>query len=556
VNEFLDRPLRLQQGEYLTTPAACVGGAAGRIQWPTAGLAPGSLVANGAGILNTDGTISPYDPGSPSLSWCGESISAAAPQALALQQAYQLATAAALSGTNPVYIGNPGSFAGPFQNGLSLLAPNYQTPRTIQMNVGLQHELHPGLILTVGYRREVGTRTLLGVDVNHGGDVTTFNASNAIIDRDAAQVANGCLAGTNQVGCMVANLGPQGALAAYGAAGIGGPAQVTGGAPCPTCAFPGIHPELGVNVMNFSEGRSVFSGEDISLKQVVTSFSRGVQLANFQLSYTHSRFVSQSQDPDLGTVATDYANPTRFTGPAAFDRTHQISAGAHFDFSHALQLSFIGHLASPIPVTLSFQQNAGGAEILVTDWNGDGTTGDVIPGTSIGSYMRSIKPDGLRTFIANYNATYPNGTTPATPAGTALLQAGVFSQAELQQMGGVLQPLATTVQNLAGLGWYKNLDLRVGWSHTFNDRVTFSPSVSLFNLFNFATFDLPGNTQNGVLSFGAGSLFQSATSVQPENTVGGTSSLTSGRTNRASFGSGMSAAGAPRSVEFGLKISF
>jgi len=543
----LDRPLRLDQGTFMSTPAACIGGVPGEIQWPNAGAA-GSILAGGAGLVNTNGTVSP--------TWCGESIGLAGPQAIALQQAYQAATTAA-AGPNASYIGNPGAYAGPYINGLSLLAPNYQTPRTAQFDFGVQHELWPGLVLTLDYVRNVSTRTLLGVDVNQSGSANTFDATNATADRDAAQIANACLAGPGQVSCMVAKLGPAGALAAYGNAGIGGPGQVTGGAPCPFCAFPGLHPNLGVNVMNFPEGRSVYSGELVSLKQQITNFSRGVQRASFQFSYSHSRYVSQSDDNSLAHQATDYANPDRFTGPSALDRTHQFSIGAHFDLQKSLKVSFISRLLSPLPATLRFQQTTGAAEVLVTDWNGDGTTGDIIPGSNVGSYMRSIKASGLQSFINTYNSNTAGSANPQTPAGQQLITAGVFSLQDLEQMGGVMQPLAAAVPDPAGMSWLKTLDIRLGWEHKLGDRVTIVPSVALFNALNFANFDSPGNTQNGVLNFGAGSLSPWATALQPQNTVGGTSvSGVTGRSNRASLQSGMSAAGAPRSLEWGLKISF
>lgn len=545
-NLALDRPLRLAQGTFNSTPAACIGGFPGEIQWPNAGTS--GTVAGGAGKVNANGTVSP--------TWCGQSIGMAAPQAAALQTAYQAAVAAA-AGVNANYIGNPGAYAGPYVNGLSLLAPNYQTPRTFQMNIGLQHELSPGLTLTADYLRNVATRTLLGIDVNQGGAANTFSVANAVNDRDTAQSTAGCPIGPGEVGCMVGKLGPAGALAAYGAAGIGGPAQVTGGAPCPFCAFPGVHPNLGVNVMNFPVGRSVYSGELVSLRKQFATFARGVRGASFQFSYAHSRYVSQSDDEDLTPVATDYANPDRFTGPGALDRTHQISIAGHFDLQRSFQLSFISHLFSPLPQTLRFQQSSGGAEVLVTDVNGDGSTGDLIPGTSIGSYMRSIKASGLSTLVSSYNSEVAGSATPVTPAGQQLTTSGVFSLQELEQMGGVLQPLAATVPDVAGLGWLKTFDLRLGWQHKFGDRFTITPSLALFNVFNFANFDLPGNTQSGVLNFGAGSLSPWATTLQPQNTVGGTSPAgISARSNRASLQSGMSAAGAPRSAEWGLKISF
>jgi len=552
LNAYSDRALRLQQGAFFATTPACLGGASEPIQWPTLAGSSGTVI-NGAGIVNANGTVSPYDPVS-QRTWCGESMGTTAPLASALQQAYQTATAAASS--NPSFIGNPGGFAGPYLNGLSLMSPNYQTPRTIQVNAGLRHELRPGLTFTVDYTREVTTRSLLGVDANLGGSAGTFSLANALADRDTAQVANGCATGTNQVTCMVAKLGPAGALAAYGANGIGGPAQVTGGAPCPTCVFPGLQPTLGVNIVDIPEGRSVYGGVLLSLNQEVTAFSRGVQHASFRLSYSHSRNVSQGQDSFVSMQADDFANPTRFTGPDSLDRTHQFSLGALFDLRHSFQVGLLSHLASPLPVTLRFQQAAAGAEVLVTDWNGDGSTGDIIPGSSVGSYMRSFKASGLQHFIANHNATFPTSTTPQTPAGNALVNAGVFSVQELQSMGGVLQPLAASVPNVAGLGWFKTFDVRLGWEHHLGDRVTIVPSVALYNAFNFANFDMPGYTQNGVLNFGAGSLSPAASSLQPQNSVGGNSSLAGGRTNRTSLQPNMNASGAPRSVQWGLKVSF
>jgi len=548
LNAYSDRALRLQQGNYFATAPACIGGASGRILWPTAatGTIPG-------GTINSDGTVSPFDPVS-GKSWCGESMGTAAPLALALQQAYQSAFSGAASNAN--FIGNPNAFASPMLNQLSLIDPNYQTPRTVQMNVGLRHELRPGLVFSVDYLRQVTTRSLLGVDVNQGGAANTFNLANALAARDLAQVQNGCLTGTNQVSCMVAKLGAIGALNAYGGAGIGGPAQVSGGAPCSYCAFPGLHPNLGVNVVDMPVGRSVYSGVLLSLNQEITNFSRGVRSASFRFSYSHSRNVSQGQDTTFSLLANDYANPDRFTGPDALDRTHQVSIAAHFDLQHSLQLSFLSHFASPLPVTLRFPQEAGGAEILVTDWNGDGSTGDLVPGTTVGTYMRSWNSGSLLRLINGYNANFPNSSGPQTAAGNALINAGVFSLPELQSMGGVMQPLAAPVSHLAGLGWFKTFDVRLGWEHQLGERFTITPSVSLYNVFNFANFDMPGYVQSGILNYGAGSLMSGATLVQPQNTVGGNSSFANGRTNRTSLQPNMNASGAPRAVQWGLKLSF
>src|SRR5947207_238113 len=298
--------------------------------------------------------------------------------------------------------------------------------------VGIQHELRPGLVFNADFLRNVTTRNLLGIDVNHGGAVNTFNLVNAINDRDTAQTnavtlggAANCPAGTNQVGCMIASFGSTaGALAAYGREGIGGPAQVTGGAPCPTCAFPGLHPNLGVNVMNFPYGRSVFTAFDLSLKQQIVNFAPGIKHAYLQLAFSRSKYVSQSDDSGLASLASDYFSPDHFTGPSDLDRKNQFAVGGYFDLPRAFGLGLLGHFASPLPVTLRLQQDAGAAEILVSDWTGDGSTGAIVEGSNVGSYMRSIKPSGLSQFITNYNS---NLAGTLTPAGSTLQTGGVCS---------------------------------------------------------------------------------------------------------------------------------
>jgi hypothetical protein len=310
-------------------------------------------------------------------------------------------------------------------------------------------------------------------------------------------------------------------------------------------------------VMNFPYGRSVFNAFDVSLKQQIVNFAPGIRHAYLQLAYSRSKYVSQSDDSGLSSVASDYFAPTHFTGPSDLDRKNQFAMGGYFDLPRSLRLGFMGHFASPLPATLRLQQNAGAAEVLVSDWTGDGSTGDIVEGSNVGSYMRSIKPSGLSQFITNYNQ---NIAGSLTPAGSILQTAGVFSPGNLQLMGAMLQPLAQVVQNPIGLSWLKTFDLRLSWEHTFLDRVNVEPSIGAFNLFNFANFDLPGYTQSGLLNYGAGSKSVPATALQPQGTVGGASANASdpvvGRINRATLQSGMGAVGSPRALEWGLKITF
>jgi hypothetical protein len=287
---------------------------------------------------------------------------------------------------------------------------------------------------------------------------------------------------------------------------------------------------------------------DLSLKQQASHLGvPGVKSANFQVSYSLSRYISQVQDSDFVNQALDFNNPDRFTGPNALDRTHQISFGGFFDLPAFFRVGLIGHFYSPLPQNVLFEQSGGGsAGILVTDITGDGTIGDPIPGTNIGGFMRNFGPSGLGSVINKYNSTMAG---QPTPAGAALVNGGVFTLTDLQAMGGVMQPLATTTPGAVGLSWLKTFDFNIAWVYK-KERFTIEPSVGIFNLFNFANFDIAGNAQGATLAFASESPTQTA------GTIGGTTASLTSRTNRASLQSGTNALGAPRAIEWGLKVSF
>jgi Carboxypeptidase regulatory-like domain len=556
-NVRFDRAPRLANGLFLSHALACSGGQAETVAWPTNPGPAGSSIAGGAGLSTGTGGVRP--------TWCNQAMGTAAGAAYQFEQALEAATRTAGPGTNASFIGNLLSEGA--INGDTVISPNYRTPRSIQMNIGLQREIKPGTILTADILANVSTHTLLSIDENHGGDVSTFNSANAAADRDTVQIANGCPIGPGQAACVVNKLGSAGAaLAAYGSAGIGGPVQVDSGLPSSRSginyAFPGRNPDVGELLMGIPEGRSVYKALQISLQQQTQHMGiRGIRGGNFQVSYTWSRYRSQSADSGFIPMATDFNNADRFTGPNALDRNHQISGGGTFDLPAHFRLGVMGHFFSPLAQTLSLPAAVGGgAEILVSDWTGDGTPGDPLPGTNIGSYMRTIHTDGLAKAISHYNTTFAG---QPTPAGNALIGANVFTLGDLQAIGGVQQPLASTIVDPAGLAWLKTVDLNLGWTYKIKERVTIEPRASVFNVFNFGNFDLPGDLQSGVLSLSSGSVLASyygGSSTQPQGVVGGTSAnildrLTY-RTNRASLLSGMNGLGAPRAMEWGLRITF
>jgi hypothetical protein len=297
-------------------------------------------------------------------------------------------------------------------------------------------------------------------------------------------------------------------------------------------------------------GRSTYDGLQVKLIQKVTNPLRGVKNANFQFSYSLSRFDSLVQDQDFVNLAINNDNPLQFIGPNSLDRTHQISFGGTFNFPWYTQLSFIGHFLSPLAANLELPELTSGGEIFATDWLGSGlgsgATPEPVPGTQIGQFMRGTDAGNLQNVINTYNSKYA-GTL--TPAGKQMVNGGVMSSADMTAMGWVMPSLPSVAPGALNLPWLRAFDLELAWPiPLLKERLKITPSVSVFNLFNFSNAFLPGNLPLFALAPGPNGYIAS-------NSIGG---VTQGAIlpYRASFQSGTYALGAPRQFEFGLKLDF
>jgi hypothetical protein len=521
-NVLFDRPGRLEQGLFNGTAPACFNGAVFPVTFP-------------------DGsTVNP--------TFCGQPIGNVGGEVAALQQQFQQATANAGPAGNPNFIGNALTAAANV-NGISLFAPDYKTPRSVQINAGIQRQLFKGTVLSADYVRNVQTRSLLGVDINHVGDARFLDptVAQAAIDATLAQCG---VATLNQAAVACPGLHPTGpaTIADFGNNGLGSGIAVTGGFPAAgAAAFPGLNGALGTNQMLFPIGRSVYNALLVSLKQNVNNAFRGVPHMSLTVSYALSRFNNTvgvgGGDQDFVNGAIDFNNPTRFFGPSSLDRTHQFSFGTIFEFPKGAILSFTGHFSSSLPQNLTLPQLCGSAEIFCSDVTGDGTVGDIAPGTNIGSFGRKIKAQDINKYISQYNSTQAG---QLTPAGQALVGAGLMSADQLAAFGGVIPTLTQAPSGQVGLDALRLFDLHFAWPVKIRESLKVEPGITVFNLFNFANFDPPGNTLGGELNGQPGSV--NGTTLQ--GTPG------TGRTNRFLLGTGTFAFGAPRMLEFGLKITF
>jgi hypothetical protein len=540
-NVLFDRPLRLKTGAFNATNFACNNGVAAAI--PVAG-----------------GTLTP-GVGSAGPDFCGNNqyIGSEIPAILSFWNQVKAGNPFNLHAPNPNYIGSLLAAGVGGGTAPDLFAPDYKTPRSLQINFGLQQEIRHGMVLSADYLRNVETRTLIGIDANRQGDISTFNLAGA----NAAVAATNSSFGCTTVNCAIA-AGAK--MTDYASNGLGTALDI--GAGCTSvngigrpCAFGGVNPGEANMFFLQPEGRSVYNALQMTLKQSANNPMRGVKAANFQVSYSLSRFSNTGgaqltgtptdNDQDFVLQAADNDNPGRYFGPSLLDRTHQISFGGYADVPAGFRIGLISHFYSPLASSIDAANTGSAGEIFRTDFTGDGTIQDPLPGTKFGAFDRSVNAAGLTALINNYNSTQGN---QATPAGKLLIANGVMTLAQLQALGGVspiICPPPPTSQagcsnspgSQVNFGWLRATDLKLAWRHTIKERYTVEPSVGIFNLFNFANFNLPPTTMFGVLNGGGTGSINGTTRSDEE-------------AFRVGNGTGVYSLGSQRQIEFGLRLTF
>jgi Carboxypeptidase regulatory-like domain len=517
-NILFDAPTRLPKGLFFGTAVPC----------PT-----GSVSLPDGSTIDTS-------------SLCGQPIGNVYQQLAADQRAYQAATIAAGAQANGAYVGN--SLAeGVNSTGDNPIGPQYRTPFSWQFNAGFQRQLRPNTVLSVDYVRNVGLHYLLGYDVNHVGDARYLNKDAAMNAINATNEGFGCPDGSAGIDCAIA---AGASIFDYANNGLDSgvqylsalPASIFGLTPSTGAAFPGINPNLGQMQMLFPIGRSVYNGLLVSFRQNVSSPVRGVNQALFTVNYALSRAVSQAQDQAFVNFATDYNNINHYTGPNGLDRTQQLSLAGVFQLAHGFNVSFSSALDSPLPANLTIPSTSptGGGEVYLSDVTGDGTINDVLPGTNIGSFSRSVNSVGaLNSKINAFNSSYAGHLTPA---GQALVNAGLFTPGQLLSLQATPAAISTAASNQVFNDSFISTDLQIGYSYKVHlgraiETLTIQPNLAVYNLFNVANYA----GISGVLDGSGGS-------------ANGTNKAN--RANLISLGSGVFGYGAPRQLEWGVKFDW
>jgi hypothetical protein len=403
--------------------------------------------------------------------------------------------------------------------------------------------------------------------VNHVGAARYLNttaAQNAIAATVAAYPA--CPQGFSgpSIDCAIANGATitnfaQNGLDSGNVVFGGAAASVYGATPDTGAAFAGANPNVGVGKFILPVGRSGYDALQVVVQQQKAHPLPGIVSSNMQISYTLSRVVSSAgggtEDQFFNSSANDNDNPNRFLGRSALDHTNELSFGGSLGIKYGLQIGLTGHFFSAPPSTLTLDALSGNtAQIFQTDVTGDGSVGDIVPGSQIGSYMHQIKGAGLNRLINTYNATEA-GTL--TPAGQALVAAGLFTQNELSAANAVQQPIALAPNNPLNNNVFRTFDFSASYPirlTKLREGLSIVPGIAMYNVTNMSNFGNPGGTLLNPTD--AGCTTNAPCVGTTEGYLNGPNVSEVQNANRVQRGSGTFDAGGPRTTEFQLKVTF
>ena len=569
-NTYQDRINRLSNGQYNRSLTLC----------PTGSV----LFPNAALVSQSDGLdIATQICGQPlGATMTGTQGPVAVSTAIQDLQSQFMATQAAVTGGPNVY-----SLANSLANFGGMLAPNYKTPRVVHMNFGIQRQIGERSVFSADYVREIGTQFPLGIDTNHVGDAgfltdgsslnplantfqTELDAINATLASNSASA--GCAPATfagsssqSAVNCYLAAV-PGASITDFARHGLDSSNAFCGPFPCSVlgkqkAAFGGYNPAVGSNIMYFPSGRSEYQAVQLSFKTASgINPLRRVRRFDIAVDYSFSRYRTNISEPNgsggdysILSVANDFNRPhLGHFGSSGLDRTHQLSFTSTADLPYRLRLSMIAHLASPLPSSVTIPQADGGGvagEIFRSDITGDGTVGDLLPNTSVGSTGK-YSTTNLNDAIASYNNAFAG---KLTPAGQVLVNSSLFTGQQLVALGAYSPLIQSLPGHFADATWLKTMDLRLVWPFQVSERLKIEPTFSVFNVFNWANFGGPGNQLSGILDGAPGTSLNNASTA---GYCGSSTTFCTSRQDRILPGSGTYGNGAPRQMEFGVRFTF
>jgi len=244
-----------------------------------------------------------------------------------------------------------------------------------------------------------------------------------------------------------------------------------------------------INVQT-NAGRATYKG---LLVRADKRFSHGYQLLA-SWAYSSNKGVNAASNNTAVGFNLDEWLGNR--GPLVNDITHILNLAGVVQLPLSFRLGFNFSYSSAPP----FSPFVGGS-----DFNGDGTTEDLLPGTTVNAFNRSLGHEELASLVTQFNQTYAG---------------------QLDGKGAVIPRLTLPERYWFGDG-FQSLDFRLSREFVFRERWRFTLLGEVFNTYNAAN-----------LSGHSGNLTNSAFG-QP-----------TGRFTQV-FGSG-----GPRAFQFGARLNF
>jgi len=217
-------------------------------------------------------------------------------------------------------------------------------------------------------------------------------------------------------------------------------------------------------------------------------------------SYALGSFKGTNGPPVFAAIATGFNNNNWFEnyGPLPSDLRHILNISGLVDLPRRFQISF-GVSAYSHPPFLAYVDGI--------DFNGDGTTNDLLPGTTVNQFNRGLGRKDLPRLVQSYNQNFAGKLT----------------------IGGQLAPTLTLPDDFSLDDNFSTVDLRLSRAFPLAaERVRLVLLGEVFNLLNTANLVQYSGNLNDPASFG-----------QP-----------AARFTQV-FGSG-----GPRAFQFGARISF
>jgi hypothetical protein len=407
----------------------------------------------------------------------------------------------------------------------------------VQLNIGFQRQLRPGLVLSVDYIMNRGIHFNQVVERNRIGAADSLNVG--VAQGAIAQTLTDCGVASIQSG-IDANCpgGPDPDRAITGRTlsiddfagnGLGAGSGLDG------FAFSGKNPNFRQVFVIEPVGQSRYQGLQVALTGKLGTFGP-FKNATTNITYALSRFKTTAVDQDFLSASVNNDIPTAFYGPGPQDRLHQLGVAFITDLPWHFQFSTTSQYRTNQPSSVVLSTGSGAADIFFSDLNGDGTTGDPLPRTNRGSFGRDFGPGGLNKLINNFDSTVA-GTL--TPAGDALVTNGLFTADQLAALGGVIESVDPAPVGQKNNPRFFTTDIRLSWRWKIKEHLMVEPSADCFNIWNKNNVIGPAGPLDSTLSGAQGS-------------VNGTTSFFT----RVGAGSGSFSSGQPRAFQFGIRVSF